>query len=72
MVKIFNTTGSGNMANPIYPDGPLTMFYAGDDAGANKIAHELAADLGFEPQLIGPLRGAYVLEELASLGECSP
>jgi predicted dinucleotide-binding enzyme len=67
VVKIFNTTGFGNMANPIYPGAALTMFYAGDDADSKKVAHQLAADLGFDPQDIGPLRGAFVLEELASL-----
>src|SRR5690242_3327319 len=49
VVKIFNTTGANNMANPAYPDGAATMFYCGDDASAKQIAHQLAADLGFDP-----------------------
>src|SRR5579872_4396393 len=31
VVKIFNTTGFGNMANPVYRGEPLPMLYCGDD-----------------------------------------
>jgi predicted dinucleotide-binding enzyme len=67
VVKIFNTTGFNNMANPIYPEGTATMFYCGDDAGAKATAHGLAADLGFDPVDVGPLRQARLLEPLALL-----
>jgi 8-hydroxy-5-deazaflavin:NADPH oxidoreductase len=67
VIKIFNTTGYENMANPKYAEGNLTMLYAGDDLDAKKIAHQLAADLGFEPQDAGPLANARSLEVLASL-----
>lgn len=67
VVKIFNTTGAENMANPAYPLGPITMFYCGDDDGAKAAAAQLASDLGFEPVNAGPLRQARVLEPLAML-----
>lgn len=67
VVKIFNTTGYENMADPRYHGESLTMFYAGDDAPAKEIAHQLAGDLGFVPQDIGPLANAHHLEVLASL-----
>ena len=67
VVKIFNTTGYENMANPKYGDERLTMLYAGDDAEAKRIARVLAADLGFEPQDAGPLTNAHLLEVLASM-----
>jgi len=67
VVKVFNTTGANNMENPSYPDGAATMFYCGDDAGAKQIAHQLAADLGFDPVDAGPLRQARLLEPLALL-----
>jgi 8-hydroxy-5-deazaflavin:NADPH oxidoreductase len=41
VVKIFNTTGFENMADPNYPGGKLTMFYVSDDSGAKRMAHEL-------------------------------
>ncbi len=41
------------------------MFYAGDDAGANRIAAELAAQIGFEPIELGGLKYVRLLEALA-------
>lgn len=67
VVKIFNTTGSNNMENPKYPQGPATMFYCGDDAEAKKAAAQLAGDLGFDPIDAGGLTIARLLEPLAML-----
>lgn len=65
VVKIFNTTGAANMADPRYGDRGATMFYAGDDAEAKEVAADLAAGLGFEPIDLGPLSAARLLEPLA-------
>jgi predicted dinucleotide-binding enzyme len=62
VVKIFNTTGAGNMADPRYGDAPPTMLYAGDDAAAKAVAARLARDVGFDPVDVGPLSAARVLE----------
>jgi predicted dinucleotide-binding enzyme len=67
VVKIFNCTGAGNMSNPAYPEGAATMFYAGDDAEAKRVAASLAADCGLHPVDAGPLRNARLLEPLAML-----
>ena len=67
VVKIFNTTGFGNMANSNYTLGPVTMFYCGDDPGAKIVAAKLAADLGFDPVDAGPLTQARTLEPMAML-----
>lgn len=67
VVKIFNSTGYDNMADPAYPDGAATMFYCGDDADAKEVAHGLAADLGFDPVDAGGLGNAGLLEHLALL-----
>jgi predicted dinucleotide-binding enzyme len=67
VVKIFSTTGFGNMANPIYRGQPIPMLYCGDDPGAKAIASELAAALGFTPMDAGPLSNARLLEPLALL-----
>ena len=64
VVKIFNTTGAGNMADPTYPV-PVTMLYAGDDAEAKKVAARLAADVGFDPVDLGPLSASRLLEPMA-------
>jgi len=67
VVKAFNTTGFENMQNPKYPDGAVTMFYAGDDADAKKTVHALARELGFDPVDAGGLPQSHTLETLASL-----
>lgn len=67
VVKAFNTTGSGNMANPDYPGGRPVMFVAGDDGAAKRVAMSLANDIGFDPVDAGPLMAARDLEHLATL-----
>lgn len=67
VVKVFNTTGFNNMADPGYGGQGATMFYCGDDKDAKGVAHRLAQDLGFEPQDAGPLANAGLLESLALL-----
>jgi 8-hydroxy-5-deazaflavin:NADPH oxidoreductase len=67
VVKIFNTTGAPNMANPDYKGQRATMFYCGDDANAKSIAAGLATDVGFDPVDAGPLQQARLLEPLALL-----
>ena len=67
VVKIFNTTGFGNMANPLYGGEPAGMLYCGDDAAAKKVAAQLAVDLGFDPIDAGPLTQSRLLEPFALL-----
>jgi 8-hydroxy-5-deazaflavin:NADPH oxidoreductase len=67
VVKVFNTTGNNNMANPVYGGEPTVMFYAGDDAAAKDVAKKLASDLGFYAVDAGPLVRARQLENLAML-----
>jgi len=67
VVKIFNTTGYNNMANPVFQGKSVVMFYCGDDAGAKKTAASLAKDIGFDPQDAGPLSNARLLEPYALL-----
>lgn len=67
VVKIFNTTGSGNMADPHYNGQAATMFFAGDDTDAKSVAGELAREIGFDPVDVGPLASARLLEQLALL-----
>jgi predicted dinucleotide-binding enzyme len=65
VVKIFNTNGAKNMADPDYGRHTVTMLYAGNDADANRIAAQLAAEIGFEPIELGPLECSRLLEPLA-------
>lgn len=67
VVKAFNTTGSGNLADPSYPGGTPAMLLAGDDAAAKTTVAGLAAELRFEPIDAGPLSAARDLEHLAMI-----
>jgi predicted dinucleotide-binding enzyme len=67
VVKAFNTTGANNMARPKYPEGPLAMFYCGDDVEAKKSVEVLIRQTGFEPYDLGPLSNARLLEAQAEL-----
>src|SRR5262249_46592185 len=63
--KVLNTTGAKNRAAPAYGEHKVTMLYAGDDEGANRVAAQLAEQIGFEPVYLGPLKEARLLEPLA-------
>lgn len=65
VVKVFNSTGRENMADPRYPTGRALMLACGDDAGAVDLAVRLATDLGFEALAFGALKQARLLEPLA-------
>ena len=67
VVKIFNTTGANNMADPGYGGAPTAMFYCGGDAKAKAAAAKLSSDLGFDPIDAGPIENARSLEPLAAL-----
>jgi predicted dinucleotide-binding enzyme len=63
LVKCFNQTGFGNMAEP----RQSVMFVCGDDASANETVRRLAAEIGFDAIAIGTLDKARLLEPLAML-----
>ena len=67
VVKAFNTTGSGNMADAGYGGEQLAMLIAGDDAEAKAVVAGLAEELGFEAIDAGPLARSRQLEQLAVL-----
>jgi len=65
--KTLNTTGFGNMANPVFKGVKSVMFVAGDDAANKPKVMQLVGDLGFEVIDAGPLRNARLLEAHAML-----
>jgi predicted dinucleotide-binding enzyme len=67
VVKVFNTTGYNIMQNPLFNGVATSMFYAGDDADAKRVAATLSKSLGFDPVDAGPLTRARELEHLALL-----
>lgn len=67
VVKAFNTTGSGNMLNPIYNSHKVAMPICSDHEDAKEIAKKLAEELGFDVYDAGPLASARYLEPMAML-----
>ncbi len=65
--KTLNTTGFGNMADPVFHGVKSVMFVAGDDAANKPKVIGLVAALGFEVVDAGPLRNARLLEAHAML-----
>jgi predicted dinucleotide-binding enzyme len=65
--KTLNTTGFGNMADPLFHGVKSVMFVAGDDTTNKPRVIELVASLGFEVVDAGPLRNARLLEAHAML-----
>jgi predicted dinucleotide-binding enzyme len=65
--KTLNTTGFGNMAEPIFNGVKSVMFVAGDDTAGKPKIMALVGELGFEAVDAGPLRNARLLEAHAML-----
>jgi predicted dinucleotide-binding enzyme len=65
--KTFNTTGSQNMAEPRFPEGPAVMFIAGRLGAGMDTVKRLVSDVGFEAVDAGDLKTARLLEHLAVL-----
>jgi len=65
--KTLNTTGFGNMANPVFNGVKSVMFVAGDDAANKPKVIDLVGQLGFDVVDAGPLRNARLLEAHAML-----
>lgn len=62
VVKVFNTTGVENMADPRFGDARALMLACGDDPDAVAIALGLAGEIGFDAVAFGPLLNARLLE----------
>jgi 8-hydroxy-5-deazaflavin:NADPH oxidoreductase len=65
--ETLNTTGFGNMADPVFHGVKSVMFVAGDDAANKPKVIDLVASLGFDVIDAGPLRNARLLEAHALL-----
>lgn len=66
-VKAWNSIGNAFMVDPVFPDGPPTMFYCGDDESAKDVVAGILRQFGFEPEDMGGSPGARPLEALCQL-----
>ena len=67
VVKAFNTVGWELMCRPDLPDGPPTLFIAGDDSQAKLEVSALAAQLGWGTHDCGGIIAARYTEPLAMI-----
>ncbi len=67
LAKAFNTIGFENYATAAGRAVRAAMFVAGDDADAKRVAMDLAAQIGFQPEDAGGLANAKVLEEMVKI-----
>jgi 8-hydroxy-5-deazaflavin:NADPH oxidoreductase len=67
VVKAFNTTFAGTLAEGEVAGNPLDVFIASDDEDAKQKVSELAESSGLRPVDAGPLRRARELEALGYL-----
>ena len=68
VVKAFNTTFSGTLAEGQVANQPLDVFIAGDDPKAKESVAQLVRDGGLHAIYVGPLVRARQLESLGFLG----
>ena len=66
-VKAFNSVGAARMIDPVFTQGPPTMFIAGNDADAKTVATRLLAEVGWDVADMGTAAGARAIEPLAML-----
>ncbi len=64
LAKAFNTIGFENLTTARDRRTPVAMFVAGDDPDAKRVAMDLAAEIGFEPEDAGGLANAKPLEDM--------
>lgn len=64
VVKAFNTVFSKHMDSGKVRGTPITLFVAGDDAGAKEQTLSIGRDIGFDAVDAGPLKNARWLETL--------
>jgi predicted dinucleotide-binding enzyme len=67
IVKAFNTIGFENLTTAADRRIRAAMFVAGDDVEAKRVAMDLAASIGFEPEDAGGIGNAKPLEEMVKV-----
>ena len=66
-VKAFNSIGNGLMINPDFGSEKPTMFLCGNSLQAKKEVSEICSLFGFEPEDMGTVEAARVIEPLCIL-----
>lgn len=67
VVKAFNIVGSAFMYKPAFPQGPPTMFIAGNEGDSKVVVTRILTSFGWETIDIGGIEGARLLEPMCIL-----
>lgn len=67
VVKSFNTVGHALFVDPKFPNGPPTMFVAGNDDKAKNTVEQIAESFGWNVLDAGPIEASRYLEAMAML-----
>lgn len=67
VVKSFNTVGHALFVDPKFPNGPPTMFVAGNDDKAKNTVEQIAESFGWMVMDAGPIEASRYLEAMAML-----
>ncbi|MDP9017188.1 MAG: NAD(P)-binding domain-containing protein [Candidatus Eremiobacteraeota bacterium] len=67
VVKVFNSVGNALMYRPEFPDGPPSMFIAGNDEDAKKAVTQVLTSFGWDTVDTGGIEGARMLEPMCLL-----
>lgn len=64
VVKAYNSVGNGLMVDPRLPEGPPTMFVAGNHPEAKAVVTALLAETGWDSEDLGGIEASRLLESL--------
>jgi predicted dinucleotide-binding enzyme len=64
VVKAFNTVGNAHMVNPDFPDGPPTMFLAGNDDESKRLVSQVCEQFGWDVSDLGGIESSRYLEPM--------
>ncbi len=66
-VKAFNCVGAASMVNPVFKNGPPTMFICGNDDHAKQRVKGILYQFGWDTEDMGQVEAARAIEPLAIL-----
>lgn len=64
VVKAFNTVGNTHMVKPDFPNGPPTMFLAGNDDESKRLVSQICEHFGWDVSDLGGIESSRYLEPM--------
>jgi len=64
VVKAFNTVGNAHFVKPDFPNGPPTMFIAGNDEESKRLVSQICEHFGWDVSDLGGIESSRYLEPM--------